>query len=131
MAESWKLQRWRFIGGPLHRMVFRLPIQAEVPAELVFREDEIAPGWDAVYRRRFKCTIKDPITWTFDYNGDTEGRRNEIWYRQQFAWRNEEIMRLKNRLERQNKWLAKLRGTIKGMKARAAKRRGPSPDDSP
>ena len=118
-------QVWHFHGGPLDGLDLEISLAIHTPTELVFREDEIAPGWDSVYRRRpivARVVEDEPMEWLYDYTGDTEGRRNELWYRRQFKWRNEEILRLKARLERQAKWIAKLRGTVKAMKSRARKR---------
>lgn len=117
-------QYFELHGGPFDGIVLEISSDMQTPSELVFREDEIAPGWDAVYRRRpVPMAILPLPAWAFDYTGDTEGRRNELWYRQQFVWRDQEILRLTARLKRQAGWISKLRGTIKAMKTRAAKKK--------
>jgi hypothetical protein len=120
-------QRWKFHGGPLAGRAVLASPEMVIPGELIFREVEVAPWRDCIYRLRILATISvgssGVIVSDFDYVGQSQILRVADFCKKQIAWRDEEILRMKEKLKRQTKWINILRGRIKAAKTRKAKKR--------
>ncbi len=122
-------------GGPFDGATLQVPVDLELPSELILREVWCRPYGDALYALDKGCgmleltlgSLEHPST-TYRYTGTSEVMSVVHQQARELVRREEEIKRLRKRLERIGRKATRMKAAQKAAKTRKAKKTGVKTD---